>query len=103
MAELLNRVLTFLLRLVLLAFGLVFTASLLVAGAMLAVAAVVIGLLTGRRPAWQTRFGADPQAPWQRFRRPAGGGRTGPGIRPRPGAGDVIDAEVREVVPSEKA
>lgn len=104
MADLLNRVLFFFVRLVLLAVGLVFAASLLVAGALLALAAVVAGVLTGRRPTWRARFGADPRSPWQRFRRPAGSRGRGAGASSgaAPARGEIIDAEVREIVASEK-
>lgn len=92
MTVILNRVLSFLVHLVLLVFGLIFTVSLLVAGAMLAVVGVVVALISGRRPVWRMRYGADPRAGRPSASRPGG---ASPWAR-RP-AGEVIDAEVREI------
>ena len=96
MTQTLNRVFTVLVRAVLLAAGVVFTLSLLLAGFVLAVVAVVAGLVLGRRPAWRAHF--ERGTNWQRFRRPGGMGMPPRPGRPEHPMGEVIDAEVREVV-----
>ncbi len=102
MTDTLNRMFSFVLRVALVVLGLVFTLGLMMVGFVLTLILVVAGLVLGRRPDWQVklresllrraRSRAGPQGAWPPFRRP--GGAAGP--RPR-GAGEVIDAEVREV------
>ncbi|MGY4829849.1 hypothetical protein ACVNIS_14870 [Sphaerotilaceae bacterium SBD11-9] len=77
-----QRIFSFLLRLVLLAMGLVFAASLLVAGVVFSLVLVVWSLLRGKRPR-VVRFRVDPRSPF-------GGMRTEP-------RGEVVDIEAREV------
>ena len=81
-----QRLLSFLLRLVLLAIGLVFAASLLVAGVVFSLALVAWSLLRGKRPR-VVRFRVDPRSPF-------GGMRTAP-------RGEVVDIEARVVPDAE--
>ncbi|MBX3618763.1 MAG: hypothetical protein KF891_02050 [Rhizobacter sp.] len=79
----LQRVVSMLLRLVLVLAGLVFGAVLLVAGLVFAVVLVVWSLLRGRRPQ-AVRFRMKPGAPFDGMRRNAS-------------PADVVDIEAREV------
>jgi hypothetical protein len=79
-----QRLFSFLLRLVLIAMGLVFTAALLGAGLVFTVLLLVWSLLRGRRPR-VVRFRVDPRSPFA-------------GMRPNPRAqGEVVDIEAREI------
>lgn len=86
----LQRTMLFFVRIVVFAFGFVFAASFLVAGVILALITSVAALISGQRPVWRVRQGSG--ARWQGFAaaRGAAGRRASP-------AGEVIEAEVREV------
>ncbi len=80
-----RKLLNALLRLALVAVGLVFAGLLLAAGLVFTVVLVLWSLLRGRRPQVR-RFRVDPRSPFA-------------GMRPGPAApqGDVVDIEAREV------
>lgn len=87
----LSRVLSFLLRVVVLLAGLVFAASMLVAGVVVALVFVLRSLLAGKRPAsvrWRMASGSRGSAP---SFRPAGARHAGADM------GDVVDVQAREV------
>ncbi|WP_140631535.1 hypothetical protein [Methylibium rhizosphaerae] len=88
----LSRVLSFLLRVVVLLAGLVFAASMLVAGVVVALVFVLRSLLAGKRPAsvrWRMASGSRGRsAPWFQT---AGARHSGADM------GDVVDVQAREV------
>lgn len=95
----------FVLRLVLLAAGLVFAASLLVAMLLLAMVWVLRAgwaRLTGR-PVTPWVMRVDPRAGWQRATRagPWAPAARAPGPQQRATPADVTDVEVKDVVPRE--
>ena len=88
MLTFIQRLVSFVLRLLLLTAGLVFAASLLVLGLVLTLLMVVWSLVRGRKPR-VVRFRVDPRSPFA-------------GMRPQPQAqGEVLDIEAREVFDAE--
>lgn len=90
--NLLFRVLSFVLRIVVVLAGLVFAASMLVAGVVVALVFVLRNLVTGKRPAavrW--RMGSGPRMGAYWFKHPA----TQRAAAAR--QADVVDVEAREV------
>lgn len=85
MSTFLSRVVSALLRLVVVAVGLVFGLLAIVLGLVLAFWLIVWSLLRGRKPQVK-RFRVNPSQPFGGM----GGGRRAP-------AGDVVDVEAREV------
>ncbi|WP_295642615.1 hypothetical protein [uncultured Methylibium sp.] len=83
-----QRIVSFVLRALMAAVGLVFMLMLMAFGLVVGSLVVMWALLRGRRPA-PVRFGMPRGAAWQDFRRAASG-------TPR---GEVIDIEAREVSP----
>jgi Flp pilus assembly protein TadB len=83
----LSRVVSVLLRLVLVGVGLVFGLMALLAGLVLAFWLIVWSVLRGRKPTVQ-RFRMNPSQPF---------GGMGAGMRRKAPAGDVVDIEAREV------
>ena len=86
-----QRLISFLLRVVLLGVGLVFAAALLVAGLLFTVVLMVTSLVRGRRPR-VVRFRMDPRDPFAGMRQRA--------YAPAQGRGEVVDIEAR-VVPDQ--
>ncbi len=84
MLTVIQRIVSTLLRLLLVCMGLVFAAFLLVAGLTLTLLLLVWSLLRGRQPR-VVRFRVDPRSPFAGMR---------PQPRPR---GEVVDIEAREV------
>lgn len=96
--SLLSRVLSFLLRVIVVLAGLVFAASVLVAGVVVALVFVLRNLLTGKRPTavrWRTGYGPRMNAHWFRH---AAAQRTAAARNPA----DVVDVEAREVPASQR-
>jgi hypothetical protein len=92
-----SQVLGLTLKIVLGLFAALFAVSLLVAGLIVFVVLLLKSLITGRRPAASMAFGRFQQFSSQK-------GWSGPGAREgesasksRPGAGDIVDVEVREI------
>jgi uncharacterized membrane protein YedE/YeeE len=92
-----SRILGFTLKVVLGLFAALFAISLLVAGLIIFVVLLLKSLITGRRPAASMVFGRFQQFSSQN-------GWSGRGAREgeskpnsKPGTGDVVDVEVREV------
>jgi hypothetical protein len=90
---LISKILRFFLKLVLGLFAAVFAVSLLVAALIVVALSLLKSLVTGRKPAPAMVFGRfqrySPQGMWP--------GGSDQGNRASPGAGDVVDVEVREV------
>lgn len=89
MSTFLSRVVSALLRLVVVAVGLVFGLLAIVLGLVLAFWLIVWSLLRGRKPQVK-RFRVNPSQPFGGMGGGMGGGRRAP-------AGDVVDVEAREV------
>ena len=98
MQSFLSRILRFVFSLILAAFGLVFAASLLVAALVTLLVGLVRWAITGKKPAPVLAF-----SQFRQFRarqrnpfssKPAGRGAT---------SADVVDVEMREVVPQKSA
>ena len=85
MLTFIQRLISLVLRLLLVGVGLLFAAVLVVAGLMLTLMLVIWSLLRGRRPR-VVRFHVDPRSPFSGMRR-------GPAQSP----GEVVDIEAREV------
>jgi len=93
----LSRIIGFALKVVLGLFAALFAISLLVAGLIVFVVLLLKSLITGRRPAASMAFGRFQQFSSQNgwSGRAAREGASKPNSKP--GAGDVVDVEVREV------
>ncbi|MEO8152999.1 MAG: hypothetical protein ABI605_08010 [Rhizobacter sp.] len=85
MLTFIQRLISLVLRLLLVGVGLLFAAALVAAGVVLTLVLVIWSLLRGRRPR-VVRFHVDPRAPFAGMRR-------GPAQPP----GEVVDIEAREV------
>ena len=86
-----SRIAGALLRAVFLLAGMVFVASLMAVGLLLALFVIANSLLRGKRPVFHRGFATDPRAAWARVRP-----RQPMATRP---AGEVVDVEVRDVTP----
>ncbi len=97
MPSFVSRIIGFALKIVIGLFAALFAISLLVAGLIVFVVLLLKSLITGRRPAASMAFGRFQQFSSQN-------GWSGRGAREgaskphaKPGSGDVVDVEVREV------
>ncbi len=94
MPSFVGQFLRFVLKLVLLAFGLVFAVSLIAAAVLVVVLNLFKALLTGRKPAPAMVFGRfqrfSPQGMWP-------GTAKREGAKKATSAGEVVDVEVREI------
>lgn len=97
MPSFVSRIIGFALKIVVGLFAVVFAVSLLVAGLIVFIVLLIKSLITGRRPTASMAFGRFQQFSSQN-------GWSGRGAREgaskpntKPGAGEVVDVEVREI------
>lgn len=91
MQNFISRLIRFVIKLVLAAFGLVFAVSLLLAALIVVVVGLLKSLITGKKPA--------PVMVFSRFQKFAPGSMW-PGAAKAQNTNDVVDVEVREVRPT---
>ena len=88
MQNFISRLVRFITKLILAAFGLVFVISLLLAALIVVVVSLLKSLITGKKPA--------PVMVFSKFQKFAPGGMW-PGAAKKQNTNDVVDVEVREV------